>query len=49
MDDFSVNFYVHSAPFWNKFKVDEALSIKESLQHNLASPLVRAEFLFSTR
>jgi hypothetical protein len=33
-------------PFWNKFIVNETLSIKENLQQNLAFPLVQEEFLF---
>jgi hypothetical protein len=39
-------FLTFSLPFWNKFIVDNTLSINENLQHNLAFNLVQAEPLF---
>jgi hypothetical protein len=31
-ENFDVHFFVYSTPFWNKFSVDQALSVTENLQ-----------------
>jgi hypothetical protein len=46
MEDFDVPFFVFSMPFWDKFIVDETLSIKENLQRNIAFAPVQVEILF---
>jgi hypothetical protein len=46
MEDFYVCFFIYSSLFWNKFLVDETLSMKENLKHNLALAHVQEELLF---
>jgi hypothetical protein len=46
MEDFDIHFFVYSMPLWNKFVVDEILSIKENLQCNFVLAFVEVQFLF---
>jgi hypothetical protein len=43
-EDVDIHFLVYSTSLWNIFIVNETLSIKESLQRNLAFALVQVDY-----
>jgi hypothetical protein len=45
VEDFDVHFFfIYNMPIWNKFIVDEMLSVREDLQPNLVFALVQTNF-----